>query len=123
MGSKRKSDVKGMIPTTITTRKGAQSQSNVYIVDGYHPEPLLGAKDAESLGFVTFNAKGRDPETLDTERINKMCSTEKIRNKINVKVETTRKTSSEMSKEGRKELEEIVDKYKGLVFDEKKSER
>ena len=109
-----------MIPTTITTKKGAQSQSNVYVVDGYHPEPLLGAKDAESLGFVTFNAKGRDPETLDTEKINKMCSTEKIRNKIKVKVETTRKTSAEMSKEGRKELEEIVDKYKGLVFDEKK---
>ena len=41
-GSKTNLDVKGMVKTTITTAKGAQITTNVYIVDGFHPEPLLG---------------------------------------------------------------------------------
>ena len=45
--------------------------SKVYIVNGYHPEPILGAPDAENLGFITFNSDGRDKEisgsTIDSE--------------------------------------------------------
>ena len=38
--------VKGMVNTTLETTKGAKKTTKVYIVDGIHPEPLLGAFDA-----------------------------------------------------------------------------
>ena len=61
-GSKSNLDVKGMVNTTITTEKGASTRSKVFIVNGYHPEPLLGANDAQCFGFITFNNDGKDPE-------------------------------------------------------------
>ena len=39
-GSKSNLDVKGMVNTTITTENGARTRSKVFIVNGYHPEPL-----------------------------------------------------------------------------------
>ena len=62
-GARDNLDVKGMIHTTITNEKGASSTSKVYIVNGNHPEPLLGAPDAKNLGFITFNSGGKDPES------------------------------------------------------------
>ena len=65
-GSNRPLDVKGMVDTQLITHKGATTNSKVYIVDGYQPEAILGRKDAEALGIVSFNIMGRD----QTEKIN-----------------------------------------------------
>ena len=65
-GSNRPLDVKGMVDTQLITHKGAATNSKVYIVDGYQPEAILGRKDAEALGIVSFNIMGRD----QTEKIN-----------------------------------------------------
>ena len=59
-GSNRPLDVKGMVDTQLITHKGATTNSKVYIVDGYQPEPILGRKDAEALGIVSFKIMGRD---------------------------------------------------------------
>ena len=61
-GSKATLDVKGMVKTEVRTKKGARRRSWVYIVGGHKPEPLLGDRDAEELGIVTFNPEGREPE-------------------------------------------------------------
>ena len=44
--------VKGMVNTTLETTKGAKKTTKLYIVDGIHPKPLLGAFDAKDLGFI-----------------------------------------------------------------------
>lgn len=53
--------VKGMFRTTVATIKGTTCKSWVYVVAGHRPEPLLGDKDAERLGIITFNPEGRKP--------------------------------------------------------------
>ena len=40
--------------------KGANKETWVYVVDGYRPEALLGDRDAEDLGIITFNKEGRE---------------------------------------------------------------
>ena len=50
-----------MVKTELTTAKGATRATWAYIVAGHRPEPLLGGKDAERLGIVTFNPEGREP--------------------------------------------------------------
>ena len=65
-GSNRPLDVKGMVNTQLITHKGATTNSKLYIVDGYQPEPILGRKDAEALGIVSFNIMVRD----QTDKIN-----------------------------------------------------
>ena len=73
-----------MVKTTIENTNGVMVNSEVYIVDGYKPEPLLGNRDAEQLGFIIFNPEGRK---LDTEReIRRIPRT--IRNSLKVKVDT-----------------------------------
>ena len=57
-GSESNLKVCGMVNTLITTKKGARVRTNVYIVDGFLPEPVLGDREAERLGFVTFNKEG-----------------------------------------------------------------
>ena len=69
-GSSSTLDVKGMVRTEIRTKKGARRSSWVYIVGGHRPEPLLGDKDAEALGIVTFNPEGRAPEQSELEEAN-----------------------------------------------------
>ena len=46
-----------MFTTDLVNRK----QTQVYVVAGHRPEPLLGdaVADAEDLGFVTFEPQGR----------------------------------------------------------------
>ena len=67
-GSNKTLDVKGMVRTTITTKKGAARRSWIYIVGGHKPEPLLGDKDAAALGIVTFNPEGREPSQQELEQ-------------------------------------------------------
>ena len=67
-GSNKTLDV-GMCRTTIRSSKGATGRSWIYIVGGHKPEPLLGDKDAESLGIVTFNPDGREPTSSELEQL------------------------------------------------------
>ena len=60
-GSSKLLDVQAMVHTKLETEKGATTNTKVYIVDGYQPEPLLGDLDAAELGFVTFHKEGREP--------------------------------------------------------------
>lgn len=54
--------------TTITTTKGASTDSWVYVVDGDRSlQPLLGDDDATELGFLTFHPDGREPTTEEKE--------------------------------------------------------
>ena len=107
-GSKSNLDVKGMVNTTITTEKGARTRSKVFIVNGYHPEPLLGANDAQSLGFITFNYDGKDPDHRKVpERSVKSISEEnnhnipeKLRTNLHVKIETAPQISAKISDTG-----------------------
>jgi hypothetical protein len=77
-GSSSTLDVKGMVRTEIRTEKGARRISWVYIVGGHKPEPLLGDRDAEALGIVTFNPEGREPEKSELEEVN---AVQKLREK------------------------------------------
>ena len=110
----------------MSTEKGARTRSKVFIVNGYHPEPLLGANDAQSLGFITFNNDGKDPDHRQVpERCVKAISEEgnhnipeKLRTNLHVKIETAPQTSAKISDTGRKKIDKLIDKYKGLVFKE-----
>ena len=72
-GTKSNLDVKGMVNSTIKTEKGAETSSKIYIVDGFHPEPLLGDTDAENLGFIIFNKEGRDPPQITKTQRQSAC--------------------------------------------------
>ena len=114
-GSKTNLDVKGMVETTITTAKGAQITTKVYIVDGFHPEPLLGDSDAEKLGFISFNPEGRDPEPEEVKRI-----AQKIRDQLHVDVETIGTVQETIPADERDKVQQLIDSYKGLVFSNEK---
>ena len=64
-GSETYLDVKGMFRTTISMAKGAETKTWVYIVDGYRAEALLGDRDAEKLGVITFHKEGRKMEEVN----------------------------------------------------------
>ena len=126
-GSKSNLDVKGMVNTPIKTEKGASTKSKVSIVNGCHPKLLLGANDAKCLGFITLNSDGKYP---DNEDVSTSCvkqslkkesnhnTPEKLRKDLHVKIETSPQTSAEISDTSRKEINQLIDKYKGLVFKE-----
>lgn len=102
-GARNNLDVKGMFHTTITNEKGASNTSKVYIVNGYHPEPLLGAPDAENLGFITFNVDGKEPKA-SFETNHKTC--ESIKTLKQVSTSTIKKTSAGTGNKGRNRLTE-----------------
>ena len=114
-GSETNLKVCGMVNSTITTKKGAKVDTKVYIVDGFHPEPLLGDADAEALGFITFNEEGRDPEPEDVNRI-----AQKIRENLGVTVNTSGAEEDEIPESEKRRVEELIHKYEGLVFSEEK---
>ena len=118
-GSNSLLDVKGMVNTQLLTEKGATTNTKIYIVDGYRPEALLGDRDAEALGFVTFNRDGRDPtqKELDGATINRNhCIPEKVRESLKVQVTTNRPKSTEISQVWRDRTINMIDNYKGSVF-------
>ena len=104
-----------MVKTTISNQKGAKTETNVYIVDGFHPEPLLGDEDAEKLGFIIFNREGREPEAEEVNRI-----AHKIRDNLDVVVQTASPSQKEIPESERKRVEELINSYKGLVFSDDK---
>ena len=121
-GSDTLLDVKGMISTTLQTEKGATVNTQVYVVDGFRPEPLLGDSDAEALGFVSFNKDGREPTVEERQSIIKRnhCIPEKIRHSLDVEVITSRPDTNTISQECRDRTMNMVETFKGSVFPEKK---
>ena len=79
--------VKGMVNTTLETTKGAKKTTKVYIVDGIHPEPLLGAFDAKDLGFIKINKGGRDPTKEESASI-KLLTPSNIRDSLKIDIIT-----------------------------------
>ena len=122
-GSTTLLDVKGMIHTKLQTEKGATTNTKVYVVDGFRPEPLLGDKDAEDLGFVSFNKYGRDPTIEEKEycSINRNhCIPEKVRQGLNVEVTTKRPNTPEISQECKNKTMALLQTYKGSVLSDNK---
>ena len=121
-GSDRLLDVRGMVHTKLETEKGATTNTKVYVVSGYQPEPLLGDADAEALGFVVFNRDGREPtQEEQTKTVNTThCIPEKVRQGLEVQVVTNRPGNPAISKEWYNKTLDMVQSYKGSVFQEKK---
>lgn len=121
-GSDTLLDVIGMVNTKLETEKGATTNTKVYIVDGFKPEPLLGDADAEALGFVTFNKDGREPTCEEEESTIKRnhCIPEKVRQGLNVSVITNRPEATTISKHWQDKTMQMVNSFKGLVFSEEK---
>ena len=116
-GTKGNLDVKGMIKTKISTLKGASTRSKVYIVSGYNPEPLLGEKDAEELGFIKFNKVGREPTDAEkTDSLTIKQIPQKIRENLKVRVETSRPAPMKVPPKEKQRIQGIVDQYKSSVF-------
>ena len=115
-------DVRGMVHARLETEKGATTDTKIYVVSGYQPEPLLGDADAEALGFVVFNKDGRDPtQEEQTRAVNTThCIPEKVRQGLEVTVITNRPDKPTISKEWYNKTMETVEKFKGSVFNEKK---
>ena len=110
--------VKGMVNTTLETTKGAKKTTKVYIVDGIHPEPLLGAFDAKDLGFIKINKGGRDPTKEETASI-KLLTPSNIRDSLKIDIIT----HPEIEKVDKVELEKVMEtvgKFKGVVFNDQK---
>ena len=117
-GSKENLDVKGMVKSTIATQKGAKRETKIYIVDGFHPEPLLGDGDAESLGFISFNKEGRDPSPEEIDDVKRIA--QKLRDSLNITVETSGEMIEAIPPEERRKVEQLIDRYTGLVFSDDK---
>ena len=115
-------DVIGMLYTKLETEKGATTNTKVYVVNGFRPEPLLGDADAEALGFVTFNKEGRDPTPQEQQMtVNRNhCIPEKVRQGLNVDVVTNRPETSTISQESQEKTMNMIHSFKGSVFSEKK---
>ena len=68
-GTKEQLPVEGKVKTTITTEKGAQVDTWIYLVKGDKRfQPLLGDIDATALGFLSFKPEGREPTSQEKER-------------------------------------------------------
>ena len=134
-GSKKPLDVKGMFTTDLVTRRGARKQTQVYVVAGHRPEPLLGDTDAEDLGFVTFDPKGRkateEEEQLKQKELSAAGKTEgvtvrnikagssipdKIREGLGVEVITQKEAQEQVPASEIAKTMLIVDQFKGSVF-------
>ena len=130
-GSKKPLDVKGMFTTDLVTRRGARKQTQVYVVAGHRPEPLLGDADAEDLGFVTFDPQGRkatekedqlkEEELSADEKVVKKIKAgssipDKIRDGLGVQVITGKEAQVEAPASEIAKTMLIVDQYKGSVF-------
>ena len=116
-------NIQGMVEVELGNMKGARTSSKVYVVEGHEAEPLLGDKDAEELGFITFNKEGRAP-TPEECTINRLEPSipQKLRSNLQVTVDTKPQveTADLITTEYKEEIEELVERYKGSVFDDTK---
>ena len=118
-GAKELLNVKGMVNTQLTTERGAKKKTRIYIVDGIHPEPLLGAFDAEDLGFLTINKEGRAPTQSEYTGV-KAITPQMIRGNLGKQVITHTIQNEPIPETEIEKVMETVNKFKGVVFDDKK---
>ena len=123
-GSTDNLKITGMIRPVLETKRGAKTSSKIYIVEGYEAEPLLGDLDAEELGFITFNKEGRGPtrEECCSIKVVQPSIPQKLRDNLQVDVDTKPRitVSDSISKQGRENINKLVESYKGSVFDDAK---
>ena len=124
-GSQGNLNIIGMLKPEVETKLGARTKTKVYIVEGFKPEPLLGDTDAQALGFIRFNKDGRLPSQRETLTIRVVEKTEpsipqQIRDNLKVEVDTKPDANNleNLSPDGQRQIEELVDHYKGSVFDD-----
>ena len=122
-GSDTYLDTKGMFKTWIETRSGAKKHTWVYVVGGTKPEPLLGDKDAEDLGIITFNAAGKEvPQNITPQSVQKIAvqqTNKSIPQKLRdagIHVRTEKPASTPISEQDKATTMAIVQKYTGSVF-------
>ena len=117
-------EIKGMIEVELENAKGAKTSSKVYVVEGHEAEPLLGDKDAEELGFIIFNREGREPTVEECATISRLESNipQKLRDNLEISVDTKPvvDASDQLTSKGKEEIEEVVNRYKGSVFNDTK---
>ena len=127
-GSSELLDVRGMIITKLSTTRGAKKTAKVFIVNGFHPEPLLGATDAEDLGFITINKEGRQPRqeegnnNSNKERacIKQIGIPQKIRENLKIEVDTHPEDNRTATETEIAEVMKTVQSYEGVVFNDNK---
>ena len=123
-GSTDNLNITGMVLPVLETKRGAKRSSKIYIVERYQAEPLLGDRDAEELGFITFNKDGRGPtsEECGSVRALQPSIPQKLRDNLKIYVDTkpTIAMPDSISPQGRKTIIELVERYKGSVFDDAK---
>ena len=104
--------IKGMVEVELGNMKGARTSSKVYVVEGHEAEPLLGDKDAEELGFITFNKEGRapTPEECTVNRLEPSIP-QKLRSNLQVTVDTKPKveTADRVTTDYKEEIEELAE--------------
>ena len=111
-----------MFKTTLKSMQGAKTKTNVYIVGGTRPEPLLGATDAENLGIITFKPEGRpatsseraqSPRKADINKIETKakCITAKLR-QAGIPVSSEKADDQKGQKHNRQEALAIVKNMK-----------
>ena len=133
-GSDKYLDVKGMFSTTLTTSLGIKCTTWVYVVDGTRPEPLLGDRDAEALGIISFHPEGRlpDPELVthmqpsknnarqqsvkNVQIQEKQASIPSKLRKAGINVQTQKPEPMIIPERYKKEAADIVDIYTGSVL-------
>ena len=117
-GSEKYLDTKGMFQTTIECERGAKVQTWVYVVGGTRPEPLLGDNDAENLGIITFDPRGKE----SNEIVNRITLNKSIPDKLRqagMKVKTEKPEFEKPTDKERQETMDIVKEFTGSVFTDK----
>lgn len=122
-GSDTYLDTKGMFKTTLVTPRGARTTTWVYIVAGTRPEPLLGDQDAESLGIIKYNPKGRPATALETEatvnHVEQRASIPAKLRRAGITVCTEKPKAPQMDAAGKKEAKRITKEYTGSVMSDR----
>ena len=67
--------------------------------NGYHQAPLLGAPDAENLGFITFNSDGKDPEPPSPKMNGKTSESTKTLKQVSTPTKKQKTSASTKCKE------------------------
>ena len=101
----------------------------MYIVQGFRPEPLLGNEDAISLGFITFNPRGREAteeekirreQEKDTAQVSKIDNKTnipgKIRQGLGVQVLTVQGKEEELSTAEKAKVKVLMEEFQRSVF-------
>ena len=117
-GSDTNLDVKGMFRAKLEAARGAQTDTWVYVVAGTRPEPLLGEKDAEELGIITFDPAGRsatEEDVVAVRKVEKASIPAKLR-RAGITVNASKPALPVISKKGKQEAQRIADVHTGAVL-------